>query len=105
MGIGNSEDPDQTAPLGAVWSGSALFAQTYLSEDFESIRYVCSLTLLSGAILINTDKCLYGKLTKSIIYRWLSFLMKKLSSGFLTRSDTNQAEQPQKMARGLKFQI
>ena len=27
-----SVDPDQTAPLGAVWSGSALFAQTYLSE-------------------------------------------------------------------------
>ena len=30
-GIANSEDPDQTAPRGAVWSGSALFAQTYLS--------------------------------------------------------------------------
>ena len=29
----NSVDPDQTAPLGAVWSGSALFAQTYLSEN------------------------------------------------------------------------
>ena len=28
-GIANSEDPDRTAPLG---SGSALFAQTYLSE-------------------------------------------------------------------------
>ena len=26
----NSVDPDQTAPLGAVWSGSALFAQAYL---------------------------------------------------------------------------
>ena len=25
-GIANSVDPDQTAPLGAVWSGSALFA-------------------------------------------------------------------------------
>ena len=25
-GIANSEDPDQTAPIGAVWSGSALFA-------------------------------------------------------------------------------
>ena len=31
--------------------------------------------------------------------------MKKLSSGFLTRSDTNQAVQPQKMGRGLKFRI
>ena len=28
-----------------------------------------------------------------------------LSLGFLTRSDTNWAMQPQKMARGLKFQI
>ena len=26
-------------------------------------------------------------------------------TGFLTRSDTNQAVQPQRMARGLKFQI
>ena len=25
-GRANSVDPDQTAPLGAVWSGSALFA-------------------------------------------------------------------------------
>ena len=32
-GIANSEDPDQTAPLGAVGSGSALFAQTYLSKN------------------------------------------------------------------------
>ena len=31
-GITNSEDPDQTAPSGAVWSGSALFAYGILSE-------------------------------------------------------------------------
>ena len=37
--IANSEDPDQTAPLGEVWSGSALFAQTYLSENFGSLWY------------------------------------------------------------------
>ena len=37
--IANSVDPDQTAPLGAVWSGSALFAQTYLSENLGSLRY------------------------------------------------------------------
>ena len=35
--IAYSEDPDQTAPLGAVWSGSALFAQTHLSENFGSL--------------------------------------------------------------------
>ena len=36
--MANSVDPDQTAPLEAVWSGSALFAQTYLSENLGSLR-------------------------------------------------------------------
>ena len=31
--------------------------------------------------------------------------MRNRSSGFPTRSDTNRAVQPQKMARGLKFRI
>ena len=35
-GMANSVDPDQTAPLGAVWSGSARFAQAYLSENLGS---------------------------------------------------------------------
>ena len=39
-GIANSVDPDQTAPLGAVRSGCALFAQTYLSENLGSLRYL-----------------------------------------------------------------
>ena len=38
-GIANSVDPDQTAPLGAVWSRSALFAQTCLSENLGTLRY------------------------------------------------------------------
>ena len=37
-GMANSVDPDQTAPLGGVWSGSALFAQTCLSENLEKLR-------------------------------------------------------------------
>ena len=37
-GMANSVDPDQAAPLGAVWSGSALFAQEYLSENLGSLR-------------------------------------------------------------------
>ena len=41
-GIANSADADQTAPLGAVWFGSALFAHTYLSENLGSLRYVNS---------------------------------------------------------------
>ena len=39
-GIENSVDPDQTAPLGAVWSGSALFAQTCLSENLGTLEYM-----------------------------------------------------------------
>ena len=31
----NSVDPDQTAPL---WSGSAMFAQNYLSENLGALR-------------------------------------------------------------------
>ena len=30
--MANSEDPDQTAPIGAVWSGSMLFASTLNSS-------------------------------------------------------------------------
>ena len=45
-GMANSVDPDQTAPLGAVWSGSALFAQAYLSENLGSLRY--SFNILSA---------------------------------------------------------
>ena len=36
-GMANSVDPDQTAPLGAVWSGSALSAQAYLSENLGTL--------------------------------------------------------------------
>ena len=35
--VANSVDPDQTAPVGAVWSWSALFAQTYLTENLGSL--------------------------------------------------------------------
>ena len=36
--IPNRVDPDQTAPWGAVWSGSAMFAQTYLSQYLKLLR-------------------------------------------------------------------
>ena len=40
--MANSVNPDQTAPLGggAVWSGSTLFAQAYLSGNLRSLQYV-----------------------------------------------------------------
>ena len=37
-GMANSVDPDQTAPLGAVWPGTTLFAQTCLSENLGKLR-------------------------------------------------------------------
>ena len=43
-GMANSVDPDQTASSEAVWSWSALFAETYLSQYIEFIRYFESLT-------------------------------------------------------------
>ena len=47
-GIGNSVDPFQTAPLGAVWSGSALFAQSCLSENLGTERYSYWSELFTG---------------------------------------------------------
>ena len=39
-GMANSVDPDQTAPpLGAVWSGSALFAEADMSKNLGSLWY------------------------------------------------------------------
>ena len=41
-GIANRVDPDQTErQLGALWSGSALFAQTYLSENLGAYTWIC----------------------------------------------------------------
>ena len=39
-GMANSVDPDQTASSEAVWSWSALFAETYLSQYIKSVRYI-----------------------------------------------------------------
>ena len=41
-GMANSADPDQNAYLGAVWSGSALFAYVKLSDTlvFESLEHL-----------------------------------------------------------------
>ena len=41
-GMANSVDPDQTASEEAVWSWSALFAETYLSQYIELVRYILS---------------------------------------------------------------
>ena len=49
-GMANSVDPDQTAPLGAVWSGSALFAQTCLSENLGKLRYISWSNVKAGLL-------------------------------------------------------
>ena len=36
--VANSVDPDQTAPLGPVWSGFTLFAQTCLSKYLATLQ-------------------------------------------------------------------
>ena len=57
-GIANSVDPDQTAPLGAVWSRSALFAQTCLSENLRTLRYIflhCSQFRIVTAIIFRVS--------------------------------------------------
>ena len=63
--MANSVDPDQTAPRGAVWSGSALFAQAYLSENLGSLRYTCNCevkhdrikSVYPSQVLMNQDFC------------------------------------------------
>ena len=45
-GMANSVDPDQTAPLGAVWSGSSLFAHNQFVWKLRNIT-VISTTILS----------------------------------------------------------
>ena len=58
-GIANGVDPDQSAPLGAVWSGSALFAQAYLSENVGSLQYISSIWSYSKNLKsLNTWKLL-----------------------------------------------
>ena len=54
-----------------------------------------------------TKECLGGgdNLTNRLIRTIWAASQENLSSGFHTRSDTNRAVKPQKMARGLKFRI
>ena len=56
-GMANSVDPDQTAPLGAVWSWSALFAQTYLLSVLV-LRIFMVLTVQGGCIHGSPSICM-----------------------------------------------
>ena len=54
-GMANSVDPDQTAPLGAVWSGSALFAQANLSRKLWLITVLLTALTFSNYLQIYTS--------------------------------------------------
>ena len=62
--MANSVDPDQTAPLGAVWSGSALFAQAYLSENLGSLRYLWSVAHIIQQVAVKIMKWLSNQSQK-----------------------------------------
>ena len=69
-GMANSVDPDQTAPLGAVWSGSALFAQEYLSENLGSLWYkFLAVTYISMRIVVTnySDNFLFNKSISNLV--------------------------------------
>ena len=65
-GMANSVDPDQTTSSEAVWSWSALFAETYLSQYIEFVRYVVQVTLLRWPpcpYIVKTLKKIFSKTT------------------------------------------
>ena len=64
-GMANSVDPDQTTPLGAVWSGCALFAQAYQSENLGSLQYFLSFFSLP-AVMVQSLLTEFLKVTMDI---------------------------------------
>ena len=57
-GMGKSVDPDQTAPVGAVWSGCALFALHCLPENLGSLRYLIIIILHKRILIKLCQICL-----------------------------------------------
>ena len=62
--MANSVDPDQTASSEAVWSWSALFAEIYLSQYIEFVRYkICSMwhCMWRCSESVGQKHCVWGK--------------------------------------------
>ena len=57
-GMANSVDPDQTASSEAVWSWSALFADTYLSQHIEFVRYKTQFATIELTIYLSKSQFL-----------------------------------------------
>ena len=72
-GMTNSVDPDQTAPLGAVWSGTALFAYGILSETLAN--EILRLLPYNTSLLQRDKKCIFiGPYKQSIqkkVFYWV----------------------------------
>ena len=96
-GMANSVDPDQTAPLRAVWSVSTLFAQTSLSANLaDSMQPVCQLTIFPHSIVYTT---LPHNLIKEKLIKLTEWTFKREGSpdiacnerqAFFTSGDTKQ---------------
>ena len=84
-GMANTADPDQTASLGAVWSGSALFtcaiwSETFMCEILGHLLYtkgtgklslsIC--TVLSEPAHISLDKALFFSTKKYLYFSYFS---------------------------------
>ena len=86
--MANSVDPDQTAPLGAVQSGSKLFAQTCLSENLGPLRYSAiettySLEILGYYTILGANNQDADQIER--VYRLISICsLHMTSTGFLT---------------------
>ena len=99
--MANSVDPDQTAPLRAVWSGSALFAQAYLSENLGSLRYLI-LWALKFLPLHNRCRPKLKHVFLSFLCSWWKFKIYRTASWFqwmsrtewLPRQTSNLCEMP-----------
>ena len=92
--MANSVDPDQTAPIGAVCSGSTLFA-SILNSSVMLGNY-----LQQMASADDIFRCIF--FLGALRVNWAS-ARENLSSGFLTEYGSNQHAQLQRLARLLRF--
>ena len=83
-GMANSVDPDQTAPRTAVWSGTALFAQTCLSENLGSLRYMIKFEIHCTYMYEKRDKTKFRFLVWQRQCISLSLKNLKMTALFLT---------------------
>ena len=68
----NSKDPDQTATVGVVLSGSALFAKACLSQNLGSSRYIFAGHNMGSEHDPETDDCAPSERDdgKYVMYPW-----------------------------------